>query len=150
MPYQIGWQKEKRIVKLMVHGDMTIAEAKNLNRTVLQYLDQAANTSVHLLIDATQINRFPNSSLQIRTLFTFLEHPALGHLVFIDQTTQGNMLLHVMSNILRDSYHVFDTHKTALEFLKTHDASLNWFNTLPIKLPWGATALSSETQRPSA
>jgi hypothetical protein len=150
MPYQIGWQKENRIVKLMVHDDVTLTEMQKLNRALLQHLEKARDTAVHVMIDATLVNRFPNSALQVRTILTCLDHAALGCIVFVDQTTQGNMMLHILSHVLGEGYRVFGTHKAALDFLKSQDPSLNWFNAFQSKLPWRANAPSSETVLPHA
>ncbi|MFN8376859.1 MAG: hypothetical protein U0694_28800 [Anaerolineae bacterium] len=131
MPFQMGWHKENQIVKVLVDGDVTLSEARNLDRALNEYLN-AAEQPIHLLFDATQVNTFPMTTLQMRQTLSFLNHPQLGWIAFIDDGMPSNPLLHILSNLLGDKYRVFGSVKMGLDFIKSQDASIGgWSRRMP-------------------
>ncbi len=121
MPFQMGWHKENCIVKVLVCGDITLNDANNLNRALVEYLD-CVQQPVHVLFDATQVNSFPTSHLQIKNTLTCMDHAQLGWIAFIDDGAAANPLLPIVSQLLGDKFRAFPHLKAGLEFLKSQDS----------------------------
>ncbi len=136
MPFQMGWHKENRIAKVLIYGDVTLAEVTSLDQEISEYLNEA-ELPVHILFDATQVNTFPTNVLQLREAITCITHPQLGWIAFIDDGSPSNPLLNMLSQLLGSNYRAFGNVKMGLDFIKSQDASLGgtWSRRLPLTNP---------------
>src|SRR5688572_33167539 len=113
MPFQMGWHKEARILKVLVCDDVSLSEAKSLDQALIQYLD-SAQQPVHILFDASLVNTFPTSLVEIQNTLNSLNHSQLGWIAFIDGDGQCNPLLFITSQLLGSKYRVFTHLKMGL------------------------------------
>ena len=62
MPFQLSWYFERRILYQRVYGDVTPEEMVQTNATLIEHL-RAGDSPVHLLLDLTQMGKFPTNFL---------------------------------------------------------------------------------------
>jgi hypothetical protein len=129
MSFQMGWHKEKRIVKLLVYGEVSLAETRDIDQAMRGYLT-GVDQSVHVLFEVSQMTGFPANIQQLKETLSSLNHRRMGWIVFIDEgTTINSRLLHIFSQLLGDKYRTFSNLKLGMDFLKLQDPTLAWMHT---------------------
>ena len=149
MPFQMGWHKEARILKVLVCDSVSLSETISLDQALTQYLN-GAHQPVHILFDVSLVNTFPTSLVEIQDLLNSFNHPQLGWIAFIDGGGQSNPLLYVASQLLGEKYRVFTHLKMGLDFLKAQDPSLAWVATGSLSSSKFANAQPSGSVQPHA
>lgn len=84
MPYSVDWFRPNHVIQLELIGNVSLEEAKHINTELLALLGQA-ETTVHMVADATTLENFPKNILQIKNTQAYLQHPKLGWIFFISQ-----------------------------------------------------------------
>lgn len=84
MPYSLDWFRQDRVLELQLTGSMNLEEAKQINTALIAYLDKA-ETTLHMIADATTLESFPKNILQIKNTQAYLQHPKLGWILFVSK-----------------------------------------------------------------
>ncbi len=120
----ITWHTDNRIVDVQVTGDQTMADLRALNTTIMTLLDDG-NAPVHMLIDMTEAGDIPSNIREVKQVFTYLDHLALGWSLFIGVSNPLHKLVISLTNQLSGvQASVTSTKSAALEQLRRVDQSL--------------------------
>jgi hypothetical protein len=121
MSFQHRWHKPHEIVLIKIEGDISLAEVRELASVLTStYLDSTIGP-VHVLIDLSELERFPNRLYEIRRAFqNYAFHPALGTSVLVGRF---NPLVGFIAETLAKTYCAYDyamlpTQAEALAFLE--------------------------------
>lgn len=124
MAHSVEWYRESRIIFSTVGGNLEFDELIEWGNQIQQHLN-GGHAPVHLLVDVSQMTRYPTNVLQIRNSLPFLGNPALGQVMLIGGSSSLNTLARVVTALSGKPLSGFRTMKTALDSLVQHDHSLS-------------------------
>lgn len=122
MTYTLSWHESNKALWLTLSGDYLLEEAKEVNRLILEELDQS-QTSLLLLIDATDMNRSYRFS-DIRTVQTFMDHLKLKAIYVAADDRLVKLSMMIIFNLSRASFYMCDNVDKAVLMLQKQLASL--------------------------
>lgn len=74
----LQWLQRNHILLLTADGDLTLASFTTISGRIKRTIDQSTAEVVHLLVDETQIGRFPVQIKEVLAACDYLKHPKLG------------------------------------------------------------------------
>lgn len=121
MPYQIGWELEKRIARLTVWGELTMEEIQDFTHRFSDGYLEVGHAPIHLIADCSGLQSHPPGIPQLREAATpFLEHPHMGWFVIASSTPLVGYLASFVTHVTHTYLNVDD----ALNSLKRADNTL--------------------------
>src|SRR5262245_57571065 len=100
MAYQISWLVEGRVIHAVFTGELTIEEVENYGSDLLTYLDSGTSALVHVLVDTSQLEKFPvNLRLLNTTLAKNFRHPKIGWSIIITSNRTITFLSSMLTQI---------------------------------------------------
>jgi hypothetical protein len=106
MSYELGWHIPDEVLLLTLSGDYPVNEAKEVNRLILDQLQQA-DKQLSVLIDAMALNR-PYNFSEIRAVQTFMDHDKLAHIYVSAGDRLVRLAMMVIFNFSRAYLHLYD------------------------------------------
>lgn len=125
MPYEVSWFIERRVVYSVLKGDLNLRDAEAASLMTSIYIDKSLPPSVHLIVDTTELKKFPtNLSLINVEASHHLRNPALGWTVVISSSNATRFVSTVMTQVARVRFRMFSTLDQSVNFLLKQDSSL--------------------------
>jgi len=122
MSYTLTWHESNKALWLTLSGDYLPEEAKEVNRLILEELDQS-QSSLLLLIDATRMNRSYRFS-DIRAVQTFMDHLKLKSIYVAADDRLVKLSMMIIFNLSRASLYICDNVEKALVSMQRQLLSL--------------------------
>ncbi|MEO8610734.1 MAG: hypothetical protein ABI690_22745 [Chloroflexota bacterium] len=126
MPYADSWYIEKGVAIQRMYGNVTLEDAEAA-RNGLAKLLETGTTLVHVLVDVSEVERFPTNLFGIRRLTPNIDNPNLGWLIIYGA---GNPLLRFIASTLAQlgmpgvRMRMFSRWDESLIFLQGQDSTL--------------------------
>ena len=125
MPYEVSWFIEKRIVKAVLTGDLTIRDAEAASLKTSEFILKGQPPLVHLIADTTNLGKFPtNLSLINGEASHHLRNPMIGWTIVISSSTATRFVSSIMTQVTRVRFRMFSTWDQSIEFLLRQDETL--------------------------
>ncbi len=127
MSAEVKWYVEDRVLYLRIYGIVTLEDIQNLNVTATS-LVAASKSIVHVMVDLSEIERFPTSLATIKEFVKPTSNQqALGWVILFGTT---NPLLRFLASVVTQlagenvRMRMLDQLSDALEFLCKQDETL--------------------------
>ena len=123
MGYDVSWHVENRILLLKLKGELTSEESLEISDINVQHFD-AGVAPVHLIIDISELQKFPTNIRQTSALARYLRHKKLGWVVVVGTNTLINFMSSLLSQLTGFDYTKRDSIDDAVKFLQRQDETL--------------------------
>lgn len=125
MPYQIAWHLEKRILMVKMFGLLTDEESSEIGTINSQHLAEGI-APVHIIVDTTELEKFPTNLRQNSQFMAYLRTPSLGWVIVIGLTHNvlAKFAVSVISQVIKFRLSQRDSMSDALTFLEGYDSTL--------------------------
>jgi hypothetical protein len=125
MPYQIAWHVEKRIVMVKMFGLLSDNEANEIGQINSQRLAEGI-APVHMIVDTTELEKFPTNLRQNSQFMAYLRAPSLGWVIVIGLTNNvlAKFAVSVISQVIKFRLAERQSVADALTFLQGNDPTL--------------------------
>ena len=128
MPYEVSWFIERRVVRTVLTGDLSLKDAEAASLATSQYLLKGQPPMVHLIADTTHLGKFPtNLSLINGEASHHLRNPLLGWTIVISSSTATRFVSSIMTQVARVRFRMFANWDQSIAFLMQQDDSLAAF-----------------------
>lgn len=124
MPFEISWQHENRVILGRYYGVMSLDDLVNWDTSVAQYLN-TGTPPIHLILDVSEVTKFPTNVLQLRNHLNNLSHPSKGWTLLVGSSSLINSLTTIVTQLAHSKFRPFKTTSAALDFLAKEDITLN-------------------------
>ncbi|MBA3874826.1 MAG: hypothetical protein H0X30_37335 [Anaerolineae bacterium] len=125
MGCEISWYIPGRVVKAEFSGDINLQEAEAASELATQFIQSGEPPLVHLLADATKLERFPtNLNLLNRSASKHLWQPKLGWTIVISTNSTTRFISGIITQVARVRFRMFPTYSEGLNFLADQDSTL--------------------------
>lgn len=124
MPHAIKYLADDQIVLIEATGDVSIDDAIETSRQIVEKLDQSPYDVVHIVADVTNQTKPPVMLSNLRRVTAFLRHTKIGWVVLVGGRSIEKFLVTVVSGITKMKLKTFDTRIEAYNFLQGQDSSL--------------------------
>ena len=124
MPASASWYQQGRIIYATVEGNLTMDEVVAVNQMVTQLL-QEGQAPVHLIVDASKLDKFPIDLKRFASATSYLKEPHLGKMAVI--SNQGGFVkffASIITQAARIEMKMFDKVEDGLTFFRRVDFSL--------------------------
>jgi len=126
MGYEVKWHTENTIVLVQLSGELEIEEFANLDRLIIQHMDQSPRILVHVWIDAKEVTQFPTNVRQVFKGLTHKNHKRLGWSIVITDNRMVQFLGYMVTQLNNKArFRAFSTDEEAQSFLKQMDPNLD-------------------------
>lgn len=125
MPYDVSWYIERRVVKTVLSGDLSLRDAESASLLTSEFLVKGLPPHVHLIADTTNLEKFPtNLSLINGEASHHLRNPLLGWTIVISSSTATRFVSSIMTQVARVRFRMFATWEQSISFLVQQDSTL--------------------------
>jgi hypothetical protein len=125
MGYKISWYIPERVVLAQFTDTITLEEAEAASDQVAQFIQDGKPPLVHLIADATKMDRFPtNLNLLNRSASKHLWQPNLGWTIVITTNSTTRWISGIITQVARVRFRMFPTLQDGLRFLTDQDSTL--------------------------
>ena len=126
MPYEVSWFIERRVVRAVLTGDLTIRDAEAASLLTSQFILKGQPPLVHLIADTTGLGKFPtNLSLINGEASHHLRNPNIGWTIVISSSTATRFVSSIMTQVTRVRFRMFSTWDQSIAFLLQQDETLS-------------------------
>src|SRR5689334_16581788 len=80
MPYEDSWYVEKRVAIQRLYGVITVEESEMARDGVIRLLEEGTPL-VHILVDVSDVEKFPTNITAIRRMIPNVDSPNMGWLL---------------------------------------------------------------------
>lgn len=132
MPYKTNWYIEGEVIEAEIWGEQTVEELQQSNHELIQYLKQADNRLIHILMQDTKLEKIPLNMVELQNVLTYAKHPNLGWVVICGDKEQNikdkaqEFILQLLARVTRANYLRVKTFDDAINHLKSVDPTINW------------------------
>lgn len=125
MSYEVKWHTENAIVLVQLSGELEILEFAELDRHIVQHIEQSPRILVHVWIDAKEVTQFPTKIRQVFKALTHKQHERLGWSIVITSNRMVQFLGYMITQLSNKArFRAFSTDEEAQSFLMMVDANL--------------------------
>lgn len=125
MPFDVSWYVERRVVKTVLSGNLTLRDAEAASLMTSDFLLKGSPPLVHLIADTTELEKFPtNLSLINGEASHHLRNPLLGWTIVISSSTATRFVSSIMTQVARVRFRMFATWEQSIDFLVQQDSTL--------------------------
>ena len=129
MTLQLSWYLENRVILLTIHGENSEKELFDVDRLVINYLNQSSAPLVHCILDQTNAIVLPTfkaaALIMTTTKLKWPNHPQYGWAIIIGQT---HPLLRFVTAVATSFFKIrqrgFRSMDEGLDFLNAIDSTL--------------------------
>jgi hypothetical protein len=123
MPFEMFWYVEKRVLFVRIYGALAVEEIGVLSKEALERLDNATER-FHILLDLTQIEKYPTNLGQVRKMMVRDKNPLLGWWVLIGTNSFIRFLMSALSQVANIHFRAVASLDEATKALGEIDESL--------------------------
>ena len=125
MDYQLEWHIPKRVLNLIVSGDVSLEDLVRFNKDVLSYLEDGT-APVHLVSIGNNIRRVPTNLMLIKQTVTYLQHPSMGWTIIVQEKANAltGFMVSVAAQATGMKLHQVKNVADGLETLRRLDQSI--------------------------
>jgi len=123
MPYEIGWNQEKRVIHGRLYGVVTLDDLSHWTPEIVRLID-AGDAPVHLIADLHDIEKFPMSVSALKSVLQRETHPKMGWVVTVGGPSTLMTFSYVLARLFRVNLRVEDALPAALNALREIDPTL--------------------------
>ena len=123
MASSMEWMIPHRVLLLRITGDVSSDEVRQIAGSVEKWIDNG-HAPVHLMIDTTQMGRFPVSVTQIHGYSRWLYHPKTGYVVLLNPIQLIAFLTTIITGMAHVQFKIAETEQEALQILYKVDDTL--------------------------
>jgi hypothetical protein len=126
MPYQATWYAHKRVMLLRLLGNVTLDDAAEAHRCIVQFLNEGTPL-VHILTDLSEVEQFPTNLAALQRVMPPIDNSNLGWMLIYGA---GNPMLRFVTSTITQlmmpgsRHRMLNTLDESLAFLKGQDATL--------------------------
>jgi hypothetical protein len=126
MPYQATWYAHKRVMLLRLLGNVTLDDAAEAHRCIVQFLNEG-RPLVHILTDLSEVEQFPTNLAALQHAMPPIDNSDLGWMLIYGA---GNPMLRFVTSTITQlmmpgsRYRMLNTLDESLTFLKGQDTTL--------------------------
>jgi hypothetical protein len=125
MGYEISWYVPGRVVLATFTGTISPEEAEAASAVAAEYIQQGDPPLVHLIADATGLDRFPtNLNLLNRSASKHLWQPKLGWTIVISTNSTTRWISGIITQVARVRFRMFPSLEDGVQFLADQDPSV--------------------------
>jgi hypothetical protein len=121
MESQVHWDKENRLVFVILGSVQTLDEVEDIYARILDHLEEAGER-LDVIVDYRNVERItftPNEIIGVHTAREARTHPNMGWTVYINE---GDLLLNLMANMMgqstQSSVKIVKSEEEAIAFLE--------------------------------
>lgn len=123
MPYNIEWLVKERVVRVHVHGNLSLEEAHNAYEE-LEALTRPYERELHLILEHTGLKKFPLNLNVYNFIITGRPLNRGGWMLIVGTDRQARFIARLLSHASGLNSATFDTLEQALSFLAEQDSTL--------------------------
>jgi hypothetical protein len=123
MAHDTSWYIPQRAILQRVWGELTIEEMAEINKELESYLDQGIPL-VHILIDVTKVEKYPNSVHQIGKVMKRNNTEREGWTLLVTNSQIIRFIGSVVTQFSTLRFRTFQKFEDAVEFLLHQDSTL--------------------------
>lgn len=124
MPFDVHTDTANQILHVTLTGDVDYNTLQALNDDLTARLEAVYPTAYHILLDLTQVGRYPNDVNRVAAVMRCLERPNLGRLADFGSTQPHVLFVHrVIAQVVQLEHSSVATRKEALAFIHARSIS---------------------------
>lgn len=126
MPYEDSWYVDKRVAIQRLYGVITVEESEKARDGVVRLLEEGTPL-VHILVDVSDVEKFPTNITAIRRMIPNVDSPNMGWLLIYGA---NNVFLRFIASTLAQlgmpgvRLRMMSTMDECLTFLQGQDSTL--------------------------
>jgi hypothetical protein len=128
MSVECSWYLQDHIILIKLRDEVTVADLRESNTIVTQWLQESSAPRVHIMFDAGELRRVAYSARQSLAILRFLRDPKVGCFVAFDIPAHlrgiANFLIAIVERVARAQIHSVENSSEALDFICRFDADL--------------------------
>jgi hypothetical protein len=125
MGSRVTWLIEGRVIETALSGTLTIEELQEYCTLLSQHLDTGVAPLIHVICDATQLEKFPLSlDVMNNTFKDTMRHPRIGWSIVITSNRAISFFSSMIIQIAKARFRIFKTREEGLKFLSEMDSTL--------------------------
>lgn len=117
MPYQFAQTHLAGLLRLELHGHISVGDFQTLNDTVIDYIEHSSGSS-YLLMDMSETESLPFYIEQVRASQTFPQHPRLKSIYIVSTNKLHRLAMLVLFSLAPARVHLCDSEVEALRLLQ--------------------------------
>jgi hypothetical protein len=123
MAVNISWYAENRVILAQVEG-VVDDEGMNASNTTITNLLDKGQAPVHLIVDTTDLKKFPTNLSALRNSQAYLTHSNVGWVIVINTNPLLNYLAHILTAIAKVKSRTVKTFAEGEQLLTSLDSSI--------------------------